>query len=272
MNLTLLYQYWAILKRDYLLTSAPRLAFAWQVGSIIFAVPTLYYLGRLIQPTASPYLAPFGGNYFAFVILGVAFATFLAAALNASGAAIFRDQSAGTLEALISMPTSLVTLTVASSLWPILLAGGQAALYLVLAGMVFGLDLGSANLVGAGVIVLLSTSTCITLGILSGAVVLIFRQPDPLLRGFAAASALLAGVFYPTAVLPPLLQQLSQLLPLTYALRGLRLALLQGYGLTALKGEILALLAFQAASVPLTALVLPWAVRYAKRAGTLTSY
>ncbi len=51
-------QLWAFVKRDYLLASASRLTFAWQLATILFAAPTMYYLGRLIQPVSSPDLQP----------------------------------------------------------------------------------------------------------------------------------------------------------------------------------------------------------------------
>lgn len=270
--MTFLYQLWAFLKRDYLLASSPRLALFWQVGSIVFAVPTFYYLGRLIQPAASAHLAPFGGDYFAFVIVGVAIFSFLSAGLGACGAVFHREQGAGTLEALLSMPASLLTLAVGSSLWHLLIAAGQALLYFALAEIVFGLDLSHANLVSVGVILFITTSTFVALGILSAGFVLLFRQPDPVLRVFGGASALLAGVFYPTAVLPPLLQRLAQILPLTYALRALRFALLRGDGLADLRNDLIVLLGFLAVALPLATVVLPWAVRHAKRSGTLTWY
>ncbi len=270
--MTVRYQFWAFLRRDYLLASSPRFAWVWQVGSIVFAVPTLYYLGRLVQPAASPHLAAFGSDYFAFVILGVAMATFLSATLTVSGAALQREGGAGTLEALLAMPTSPLTLVLASSCWHILIAAGQAAFYLALAGAVFGLNLSHANLLSAAVVLLIATSTFLALGILSASFVLLFRQPDPVLRVFAGASALLAGVFYPPSVLPPLLQYLGQFIPLTYALRALRLALLRGYAIGELKGEVGVLLAFLAVSMSLATVVLPWAVRQAKHFGTLTWY
>ncbi len=267
-----LYQVWAFLKRDYLLASAPRFALVWQFGGIVFAVPTMYYLGRLIQPTASPHLAVFGNDYFAFVIMGVAMATFFSATLSACGAALQREPSAGTLEALLATPVSPLTLALASTGWPVFIAAIQAILYLVVAGTIFGLNLSHANLLSAGLVFLIATSTFIALGMISGGLVLVLRQPDPALRVFAGASALLAGVFYPPSVLPPVLQRLGQFIPLTHALRALRLALLQGYRIGELKAEVGVLFAFFAVAAPLAVLVLPWAVRKAKQFGTVTWY
>jgi ABC-2 type transport system permease protein len=59
---------------------------------------------------------------------------------------------------------------------------------------------------------------------------------------------------------------------MTYALRALRLALLQGASLTDLVGEILTMIAFCAVLVPLSALSFRMAVRRARDEGSLTQF
>ncbi len=270
--MTLLYQLWAYLRRDYLLASASRLAFIWQVSSVLFAAPTLYFMGRLIQPGASPHLARFGGDYFAFVILGVALLGFLSAGMGAAAAAVRHEQLVGTLETVLSTPAPLPTLGVGASLWATLIAAGQALLYLLLGVRVFGMDVTGANFSSAVLLVVLASAAYASLGIFSAAFVLIFKYPDPFTTAFAAVSAFLAGVFYPTTVLPPLLQQLAELLPLTHAVRGLRLAILQGYSPAALWREIFFLALFILIAVPLAMVAFKLALVQAKRSGTLGAY
>lgn len=270
--MTLFYQLWAYLKRDYLLASASRLAFIWQVASVGFAAPTLYFLGRLIQPGASPHLAQFGGDYFAFVILGVALLGFLSAGMGAVAGAVRYEQLVGTLETVLSTPTPLPTLGIGAALWATLTAAGQAVLYLLLGVRVFGMDVTGASLSSAVLLVVLASAAYASLGIFSAAFVLFFKYPDPFTTVFAAVSAFLAGVFYPTTVLPPALQQLAQVLPLTHAVRGLRLAILQGYGPSALWREMLFLVVFILVAVPLAVVAFKVAIVHAKRSGTLGAY
>lgn len=268
----IVHRLWAFLKRDYLLAGASRLAFLWQAVSIFFVTPILFYLGRLIQPAASVYLSPFGGDYFAFVVVGVAFFGFLSTTMGAPAQAVRYEQMIGTLDALLVAPTSPLVLAAGASLWNVLVAAGQGLLYLILGVLVFRLDLGHANVVAVGVTVALTLVLSAALGIVSAAFVIAFRQPDPLMNLFAAGSALLAGVFYPTSVLPPALQRLAEFIPLTHALRALRLALLQGQGIAALQREIAILLLFLALLAPLAMLALWWAIRQAKSSGTLGAY
>lgn len=268
----LLHRLWAFLKRDYLLASASRLAFLWQAVSIFFVTPMLFYLGRLMQPAASEYLGPFGGDYFAFVIVGVAFFGFLSASMAAPAQAIRYEQMIGTLDALLVAPATPLTVAAGASLWSVLVAASQGLLYLILGVLVFRLDIGHADVVAVGVTVLLTLGLSAALGMISAAFVIAFRQPDALMSLFAAASALLGGVFYPTSVLPPALQRLAEFVPLTHALRALRLALLQGYGVGALQREVAILLVFLALLAPIAMIALWWAIHQAKASGTLGAY
>ncbi len=65
------------------------------------------------------------------------------------------------------------------------------------------------------------------------------------------------------------MQAVARLSPVTYALEGSREALLEGAGLTELRGEILALLIMGAIFVPLGLLVFHLGESYAKRTGKL---
>ncbi|RMF42809.1 MAG: ABC transporter permease, partial [Anaerolineae bacterium] len=73
-------------------------------------------------------------------------------------------------------------------------------------------------------------------------------------------------------VLPPLLQSLSALLPVTYSLRAMRLAVLQGASLYTLRMDVLMLGAFSALLLPLSVAAFRAALRRVRRDGTLVGY
>jgi len=70
-------------------------------------------------------------------------------------------------------------------------------------------------------------------------------------------------------VLPQWMQWLSTISPATYALRGIRHAILEGAGLTDVWGDIWPLLIIGAVSIPLGLWVFGTGERYAKRHGKL---
>jgi len=64
------------LERDLWEALSYKLNFLFSVGSIIFSSTTFYFLSRLISGENQA-LAKYGGNYFSFVIIGVAFSGLL---------------------------------------------------------------------------------------------------------------------------------------------------------------------------------------------------
>ena len=268
--MTSLLQVWAFLRRDYVLASASPLAYAWQFAGVILVAPLLHYVGRLIP--ASRHLEQFGGDYFAFVVLGVGAFGFLSAGTATVTAAVRQEQTVGTMETILATPVSITTLVLGAALWPLLIAAANMLLYLIIAGRVFGADLTKANLLSGAAILAFALPSAIAVSVMGAALVLVFHHPDPITGVFTGLSALLAGVFYPTTVLPPALQRLAEFLPWTHALRAVRLAVLQGYGLGALQKELVVLVGFAAVLVPVSIASFRRALQYAKATGTLHPY
>jgi ABC-2 type transport system permease protein len=146
------------------------------------------------------------------------------------------------------------------------------AVYLLLGVLVFGFSLSQANFATALVVLLLSIASFSGIGILSAALVLIVKKGDPVAWVFGSVSGLLAGVYYPVSVLPDWLEPLSRFLPLTYALDGMRMAMLKGSSLYEVRVDLLALLAFTAVLTPLAFLAFRKALKRAKMEGSLIQY
>jgi ABC-2 type transport system permease protein len=89
---------------------------------------------------------------------------------------------------------------------------------------------------------------------------------------FNATSSFLGGIYYPVTILPGWLQFFSYLLPVTYALRGMRLALLQGASTGAILPDILVLALFSVLLMPASLSAFRFAVRRAKVDGSLSQY
>ncbi len=71
--------------------------------------------------------------------------------------------------------------------------------------------------------------------------------------GFVAQGTLLvvSGVYYPVEVLPQWMQWIAMISPATYALDGIREAILDGAGLTEMWDELWPLMIIGAVSIPL---------------------
>jgi ABC-2 type transport system permease protein len=144
-----------------------------------------------------------------------------------------------------------------------------ALLFAVVAGL-FGLSLPVANLAGALAVLAVASVSFIGIGMMTAVLPLVSPEKGTQL-GFVAQGVLLvvSGVYYPVSVLPAWMQWLSTVSPATYALRGIRAAILDGAGIAALWADIWPLLAIGAVAVPLGLETFRRGERYAKRHGKL---
>ena len=175
-------------------------------------------------------------------------------------------QVTGTLKSVLATRTSPVTFIVLSSLYPFARGTVDGLIYL-LGGGAFGLPLGQVNLLATLLLFGVSLLVFGSIGILSATFTLIFKRGDPLLWLFVSLSWLLGGVFYPREVLPPFLQQLAHLLPITYTIDAMRAALLEGSTVAEIFPQIRALALFAFVGVPVSLVGFHLGVRRARVTG-----
>lgn len=262
----------AFLKRDVSAALSYRLSFALQIFGIFFSVASFYFLSRLFGAALVPQLQQYGGDYFSFVLIGLAFSSYLGLSLSNFSSSIREGQTTGTLEIMLLSPTRLSAILVSSSLWSYVMTTVNVIIYLVVGALIFGFNVSNANFLTAFVMLVLSIASFSGIGILSAAMVLVVKKGDPISWVFGGASSLLAGVFYPISVLPSWLMPLSHVLPLTYALDGMRLAMLKGYSLYQVRLDILVLLGFALILTPISFWAFRTALRRAKKEGSLIQY
>lgn len=262
---------WVFLKRDFLLNLSYRTAFILQLLGVVLGVPLFYYIGQVFAGSQSAALSEYGGNYFAFLLIGVAFTDYLTVSLATFTTSIRENQMMGTLEIILLSPTPIPLFLVCSSLWGYLFTTVRFLMYLVI-GLAFGLDLGHANFLAAVIVLLMSILCFASLGIMTAAVTMVIKRGESVNLLINAVSVLLGGVAYPPSVLPSWLQVISNFLPITHALSGMRKALLQGQSLIQVLPEITALALFAAVLFPLGVMGFAKAVKLTKTSGTLGQY
>jgi ABC-2 type transport system permease protein len=262
----------AFLWRDIINETSYKFAFLMQFSGIFITTSMFFFFSKLLGDTGVSYLKPYGGNYFAFVLIGVAFYSYLALSMESISKSIREGQMLGTLEALLVTQTEIPTIIISSSLYSFIWASFKVAVYLLLGVFVFGVKLGNANMTGVLIILVLTVISFSSLGIISASFIMVLKRGNPVSWMFTGVSGLLGGLYYPVSVLPDWLQTFSYILPVTYALEGMRLAMLQGYSLSRLMPNIAALMIFSIIMLPLSLLIFGYAVKKAKKDGTLTQY
>ena len=262
----------AFFKRDLSMALSYRLSFLMQIASIFFNVSMFYFLSQLFGSALVSQLEEYGGDYFSFVLIGLAFSGYMGLSLSSFAQSIREGQVMGTLEIMLLSPTRLSAILLSSSLWSYMLTTVRVLVYLLLGVLVFGFSLSQANFLTALVVLVLSIASFSGIGILSAALVLVVKKGDPVAWALGGVSSLLAGVYYPISVLPDWLEPVSRFLPLTYALDGMRMAMLKGASLYEVRIDILALLGFTVVLTPIAFLVFRKALKRAKMEGSLIQY
>lgn len=268
---------WAFIRRDLLIEMSYRGAFVLQFTGVFVSVGIWYFLSDMIHGIAPNMKGVEGGEYFPFILVGIAFYHYLTVALTAFASRVRNEQLTGTLEAMLVSPTRTPTLILASSLWDFVFTSFRVVVYLAvgvgmswLAGRPITIHWG--GLFPSAVILGLTILAFCGIGIIVASGVIYLKRGESINSFVLSASALVGGVFYPTETMPSWLASLSSLLPITYALRGIRRALLSGASLGSLRSELQVLLLFVAILVPVGLLIFRWALRGARRDGTLVQY
>ena len=262
----------AFLKRDYLINVSYRFSFLLKAIAILAYIATFYYIAKIFGKAATPHLELYGGEYFPFVLIGIAFSDFLFMGLSTFSHAIRDEQMIGTLGALLISPTRISNILLGSSIWEFTLASTRVLIYLILGITIFGVHINISGLFVTLIVLFLSAVSFSGMGIIAASFIMIFKKGEPISWIFVGGSSLLSGVYYPISVLPPILQKLSWLFPMTYSLDAIRLALLGKYSLKILLPDILALAVFSLILLPLSIMIFKYSVKKAKRDGTLLQY
>lgn len=226
----------------------------------------------MFEGSAIPSLEIYGGDYFSFVLIGIAFTTYLWTGLDSFSASIRNQQMMGTLEAMLVTPTKISHIILFSSLWNFIFASIKVIFYLLIGAFFFNVNMDNANLIAAFIVLVITIICFSSLGIISASFIMIFKQGNPMNWALSTASGLLGGVFYPVTILPDWLQNFSRILPITYSLRAMRHALLQGYSLEALSMDIFILIIISITLLPISILSFRYAVKKVKIDGSLTQY
>jgi ABC-2 type transport system permease protein len=262
---------YAFLRRDFREALTYKFSFVSSFVGILLSSATFYFVAKLVPP-GTPSLGPFGGDYFSFAVVGVAFSSLLGMFQEGLSAVVRSAQVSGTLEALLVTPASIPTVLFGSSLYSLILQVFRTILHLGVALAFFGMTLGRVNVPGVVSVGVLTVLCFLGVGILSASFILVYKTGNPFGWILGTVSGLLGGVVFPVALLPPWIRWVSSLLPVTYALDGMRKCLLASAGFAEVLPDIAALAVFNIILLPASLIAFRLAVRKAKRDGTLSHF
>ena len=176
----------------------------------------------------------------------------------------------GTIEYTFMAPLSRIVHLLGMGVFAVAYGVARSGLLFAVIAIFFDLSMPSANFVAALVILAVSSISFVGIGMMTAVLPLISSEKGSQL-GFIAQGMLLvvSGIYYSVEVLPAPMQMLSKVSPATYALDGIRDAILEGASLGALTDEIVPLVVIGIISIPLGIGVFRMGERHAKQHGKL---
>jgi ABC-2 type transport system permease protein len=260
----------AIARRDLTLEAAYHFRLGLRFVRILFLTTTLYFIAKLVHDPTQ--LDPYGGQYFEFVVVGFVVTSFVLLSLSAITTTINDEQRAGTLEMLLTSPTSLPVLLAGTFVVPLAFTVLEVTVYVTLAIVLFGANLSVGAILLSTPLLALTVATFASLGIFSAAFVVLTKRGDPVTLFAAQITVLFAGAIFPTTVLPHAVQWVTRLIPAYYGLEGVRRTVLGHAGLVDEFPYIAALAAFAIVLLPLSVWCFARALHVARATGTLGTY
>jgi ABC-2 type transport system permease protein len=258
----------ALARRDFLTTRSYKLSFVLEVFFGVVELAVYFFISQIIGDVTSESLhgAP---SYFAFAAVGVIMAALLSAATTSIALRLREEQLAGTMEVLAAQPVTSLELCVGIVSFPFAYSAVRAALYLLVAAFWMNLDVSQTSWAGVATMLAATALGLSPLGILSGALVVLYKRGSLLGGTLVYAMTIIGGAVFPISVLPDWLEWIGRLMPVRFAFDGVRAALFSGGGWG---DDALALAAFGVVLAPLSLLAFAFALDRAKKTGSLSEY
>jgi len=230
------------------------------------------FMGRFLTDGNSfPAVERYGGNLLAYLIIGTAFTSFLGVSLSSFQGTIRSEQQMGTLEYLLMSNTRIELVLAYSGIMNFFQAFLNVAVLLVIVIFVFDIPM-AINVPAAALAMLLTITSLSGIGLISAGIIIMTKVGDPITWAFTTLTGLFSGVLFPIEYLPKYLQIISMVLPTTYALDALRMALIKNAAMSEIMPQLILLFIITLITVPLGFIIFRWGFNQARKVGSLAQY
>ncbi len=255
--------------KDLRLALTYRLSFVLGLFSAFYGILLFYFVSRVVghgSTVGTP------DEYFRFVAIGVTLANVLRAAVMTAATAARRDQVEGTLEILATQPIPPVALALGWSALPVIEAILEGAVVLALA-VPLGFSGFSPDWLSVLLVLTVSITVFLAIGFMGAAIVVAIQQGTSVMAMVVAILSLAGGAIFPVSVLPGAAHILTHISPLTYTLKAMRGAMLDGQSpADLLDGSLGVALIYAAVVVPVAIILLSASLRFARSRGSLSRF
>ncbi|MGZ4850565.1 MAG: ABC transporter permease, partial [Candidatus Bathyarchaeia archaeon] len=182
-------------------------------------------------------------SYFDFIAPGIMAMTVMMSVMTGLPVAISQEKEIGTMDGMMVAPINRLSIILGKTLGQTARGLIQGVIILLLAVGIFGVAIqGSIILVFA--LLLLGVFAFVGLGIVITSFTKDQETAQMLMMTLMFPMMFLSGVFFPIQQMPWYMQDISKVLPLTYASQALRKVMVLGAGIPAISTELIVLIVF----------------------------
>ncbi len=192
-------------------------------------------------------------SYFDFIAPGIMAMTVMMSVMTGLPVAISQEKEVGTLDGMMVAPINRLSIIVGKTLGQTARGLIQGVIILALAVGLFGVTIHGSILLVFGLL-LLGVFSFVGLGIVITSFAKDQETATMLMMTLMFPMMFLSGVFFPIQQMPWYMQDISKVLPLTYASQALRKVMVLGAGIPAISTELTILIVF---GVIMTAIAVP---------------
>jgi ABC-2 type transport system permease protein len=255
---------WGFAQRNFFLTKR---YFLWEVVWLAYATVSAMSIGFIGVDVDG---SVDGARLTTFLLIGSILWGYLSMIFDLLSETVSWERWEGTIEYTFMSPASRATQLIGTSIYAITYGVVRTAVIFGIVSLFFDMDLSNANYFSAVVILVLCSVSLVGLGMVAAVMPLLSPEKGQQVASiFTAVLLLVSGVYYSVSVLPNWMQWIAKFSPITYALEGMRAALLDGATLNDTWPSIWPLLIMGAILVPAGLLIFRAGERYAKRTGLL---
>jgi ABC-2 type transport system permease protein len=237
--------------------------FVWTVANTL----TIVFIANGVEATGGSIDVPRATTY---LLIGAVLWAYLGIIFEFMTETVAWERWEGTIEYTFMAPLSRLTHLAGMGAYSVLYGLVRAVALFAVVGLFFDLRMPDADFVAALVVLLVASVSFIGIGMMTAVLPLISPEKGAQL-GFVAQGVLLvvSGVYYPVDVLPGWMERIAAVSPATYALEGVRRAIMDGDGLTSMGRELALLAVIGVVCIPVGLALFAAGERYAKRHGKL---
>jgi len=275
---TVLWAVWANFRNAVLGWSFFLSNFIMDLVGMVVNIGIFYFLATFTGSAMAPHLARYGGNYAAYIVLGIAFNAYLGASLDSFYTSYCMGYWGCGFELYATSPVGIKAFMAGNILFNYFVSTISVLFYILFGVSVFGIEIGGGANFGVAILaILLGMTAVIGIGLIAASTFTLLNAKqwsNPVTWIVNFLVGLVSGVYFPLEVLPEWARAIGYLLPQTYAYDAARMALLSGASLMnqLVASDISTLILFSFITIPMGVFLFKRSLRKAERDGTLSRW